>query len=160
GKIEYLYLDLGTAAGGFPGINPFFLAYSSQVRDHIFRAGVNYKLGDPIYVAPAPRAVYKARPVAVGYDWSGVYVGGNLGPSVARNQTAHPIFIPTFGTDRSIISPSGAIGGVGIGVNWQMTPGLVWGAEADIQAAAQRDDNWCGLGCIAVPGQVTTFETF
>jgi hypothetical protein len=61
------------------------------VHDHIVRLGVNYKLGDPVYIAPAPaRGVYKAPVAAVAYTWSGLYIGGNVGLSVARNPTTAP----------------------------------------------------------------------
>jgi outer membrane immunogenic protein len=52
GKIEYLYVDLGTVSGG-PFISPVlalgggFVAtnFSSHVTDNILRAGINYKFG-------------------------------------------------------------------------------------------------------------------
>jgi outer membrane immunogenic protein len=53
GKVEYLYLDLGTVSGGTVGVaglqggNTF--GFSSRVHDHVVRAGVNYQLGpDPV----------------------------------------------------------------------------------------------------------------
>ncbi len=48
GKLEYLYMDLGRFSGGagtlatsFP---PLTATFSSRVTDHVFRAGINYKL--------------------------------------------------------------------------------------------------------------------
>lgn len=48
-RLEYLYLDLGTASGSFalPG-NTFVSSYSSHITDNILRAGVNYKFGGPV----------------------------------------------------------------------------------------------------------------
>jgi outer membrane immunogenic protein len=51
GKIEYLYMDLGTVSGGpfvttiAPVVRANFLAasFSSKITDHILRAGLNYK---------------------------------------------------------------------------------------------------------------------
>jgi outer membrane immunogenic protein len=161
GKVEYLYLDLGTVSGTVDLAGIVTFAVSSRVQDHIFRAGVNYKFGDPIYVAAAPRGVYKARPPVVAYNWSGIYVGGNAGVSVARDATSHPINIPSFGSDRFTLSPYGAIGGVGIGANWQVSPFVVWGLEADVQASGERDASTCLLACVSLPpGFVTTFERF
>ncbi|MBA7481665.1 hypothetical protein ES707_17139 [subsurface metagenome] len=51
GKIEYLYIDLGTVSGSaaeprnFP---PLALAYSSHVTDNILRIGLNYKFEGPV----------------------------------------------------------------------------------------------------------------
>jgi outer membrane immunogenic protein len=51
GKIEYLYMDLGTINGSaaeprnFP---PLALAYSSHVADNILRIGLNYKFGSSV----------------------------------------------------------------------------------------------------------------
>src|SRR5712691_3793938 len=59
-KVEYLYMDLGSVAHsftytandplvGFPTSN----AYTSEIRDHIVRLGLNYKFGgDPDAVSP------------------------------------------------------------------------------------------------------------
>lgn len=152
GRVEYLYVDLGTVSGDYVSPSGFLLlGYSSRVRDHVFRAGVNYKFGDPIYVAAAPRGVYKAAPPpVVAYNWSGVYVGGNLGLSVARNATSNPVAIVAGGTasDQFTLSPVGAIGGGGIGVNWQVSPSVVWGLEADFQWSGQRDSTTCNFDCV------------
>jgi len=49
GKIEYLYVDLGTVSGSFPTSlvavsgGPLIAGYSSHVTDNIVRAGLNYK---------------------------------------------------------------------------------------------------------------------
>ena len=51
GKIEYLYMDLGTVSGtaaqpnNFP---PLALAYSSRITDNILRIGLNYKFGTSV----------------------------------------------------------------------------------------------------------------
>jgi outer membrane immunogenic protein len=46
GKIEYLYLDLGTTSGTMTIVDDPLAGTSTldvRVRDHIFRAGLNYK---------------------------------------------------------------------------------------------------------------------
>jgi outer membrane immunogenic protein len=56
-----------------------------------------------------------------GYSWAGPYLGGNLGyawGSVDNNRT----------------KPSGFVGGVQAGYNWQPSPSFVFGVEGDIQA--------------------------
>ncbi len=52
GKIEYLYMDLGTVSGSIvpAGPLPFGLVganYSSRITDNILRVGINYKFGPP-----------------------------------------------------------------------------------------------------------------
>jgi outer membrane immunogenic protein len=52
GKIEYLYMDLGTVSGSIvpapPGIFGLIGAnYSSRITDNILRVGINYKFGPP-----------------------------------------------------------------------------------------------------------------
>ncbi|HEY6257243.1 MAG TPA: outer membrane beta-barrel protein [Xanthobacteraceae bacterium] len=48
-KLEYLYLDLGTVTGASPVTSGIFVGetdtFSSAIRDHIARVGLNYKLG-------------------------------------------------------------------------------------------------------------------
>jgi outer membrane immunogenic protein len=47
-KAEYLYLDLGTIQSSFNDGTPSTINNTSTVRDHIFRAGVNYRFaGEP-----------------------------------------------------------------------------------------------------------------
>jgi outer membrane immunogenic protein len=45
-RLEYLYMDLGTASTSFAGPGPFTLVTtSSRITDNIVRAGVNYRIG-------------------------------------------------------------------------------------------------------------------
>jgi outer membrane immunogenic protein len=83
---------------------------------------------------PAP--VYKApimTPVRV-YDWSGFYVGGNVGYGFGRQDTS----LSGFGGLGSA-NVDGLIGGGQIGYNWQLN-NLVLGVEADFQGSGQRGD--------------------
>jgi outer membrane immunogenic protein len=45
-KVEYLYLDLGTIKSTFTD-GTATITNTSSVRDHIFRAGVNYRFREP-----------------------------------------------------------------------------------------------------------------
>jgi outer membrane immunogenic protein len=54
GKVEYLYLDLGTISGSAPNTsigNVGVATFSSRVQDHIVRIGLNYHFSDPAVVA-------------------------------------------------------------------------------------------------------------
>lgn len=73
-KIEYLYVDLGATADGILlGGTPHML--NTEVRENIFRAGVNYRIG-------GARGVYTAMPAA---NWRGFYAGANGGSGIARD---------------------------------------------------------------------------
>ena len=71
------------------------------------------------------RAPYTVNQPLNAYSWAGPYLGGNLGyawGSVENNPT----------------KPSGLVGGVQGGYNWQSGP-WVFGAEADIQITGAND---------------------
>ena len=81
-------------------------------------------------------------PVAV-YNWTGFYVGGNIGYSWGRSSGTEAFSDATSG---AILSASairfdmdGVIGGGQVGYNWQ-SDRWVFGLEADIQASGQKGD--------------------
>jgi outer membrane immunogenic protein len=135
GKLEYLYLDLGNTSESFilSGANRTF---NSDVREHIFRAGVNYRVGGT-NVIPA------ASPVA---KWAGFYLGGNAGSGVARDHFQQTIAAPFSITESFSEQPRGFIGGAQAGYNWQAA-NWVFGIEADFQGTTQRDDRTCLVNC-------------
>jgi outer membrane immunogenic protein len=94
---------------------------------------------------PAPTPVY---------SWTGWYVGVNAGASFGHANTDFNV-APVTTTNLTIggtvtgpgvaVSdtehPSGFIGGGQIGYNWQYSPLIVMGLEADFQGALERDSN-------------------
>lgn len=75
---------------------------------------------------PARAPVYKASPVAVAaYNWSGFYVGANVGGGWARKCW---FFNPTV-VDEGCHTATGLLAGGQIGINWQ-TSNWVFGLEA------------------------------
>ena len=96
----------------------------------------------------AVKAAPSPPPVPV-YNWTGWYVGVNAGASFGNVKTdfnVSPVGCPISGcvftvehgfSDRTY--PSGFIGGGQIGYNWQYSPLIVVGLEADIQGALERD---------------------
>jgi outer membrane immunogenic protein len=100
--------------------------------------------------APAPAPVY---------NWTGWYVGVNAGASmgnVKTNLNGSPVFAtgfflghplgpfqitPGFDFPNDRTSPDGFIGGGQIGYNWQYSPLIVVGFEADIQGALEKDSS-------------------
>jgi outer membrane immunogenic protein len=136
GKIEYLYLDLGNQSG--IGVH----AFDSDVRAHIFRAGVNYRIGG--------NSVYAAAPVA---NWAGFYGGLNAGGATALNRSS--VTVAGSPTENFNLSPDGFIGGAQIGYNFQ-AGAVVYGLEADFQGSTLKDDRNCLLTCTA--GSAANFD--
>jgi outer membrane immunogenic protein len=89
---------------------------------------------------PAKAPIYKA-PAAIVWDWTGFYVGGNVGYSWSK-----------WGNSglASSASPSvnGALGGLQAGYNWQLNPTWVVGLEGDIQITGEKASDPLG-GVIA-----------
>jgi outer membrane immunogenic protein len=89
----------------------------------------------------APRMYAKAPPLpVVVYDWTGFYVGGNLGYSWGRSSdtstltnAAGTVLLTTPGKS----DLNGVVGGGQIGYNWQRQ-NWVWGLEADIQGTGEK----------------------
>jgi outer membrane immunogenic protein len=98
--------------------------------------GADYPVKAPLYKAPAVQV----------YDWTGPYVGVNVGGSVGRSRTHTNDPGAVVENETTYLSAIGAIGGGQIGYNWQIPSflNLVLGLEADIQASGQR-----GSACLA-----------
>jgi len=142
GKIEYLYVDLGSQSGtgsGLPLTNT--VTSSLDIREHIFRAGVNYRFGEKRIMATAPTA-----------DWRGLYLGGNAGEAVAFSPSSMSGFFSALGNHQQFqqeaynLSPRGFIGGGQIGYNWQ-AGSLVYGLETDLQGVSQSGGSACLTLC-------------
>ncbi|MDE2330272.1 MAG: porin family protein [Bradyrhizobium sp.] len=117
--------------------------------------------------ADLPARVYTKAPVMVdpGYNWSGFYIGGNIGYSWGRssdtstftNGAGTTLFTSTGSSDLD-----GVVGGGQIGYNWQIQ-NWVWGLEADIQGTDEHGnrDFTCPTGvCTAstlAPGFALAF---
>ena len=135
GKIEHLYLNLGNRTD-FAASLIFPSNVNTEIRQHIFRAGLNYRIGGNSNYQPVVTA-----------DWRGFYLGGNLGSGYGRDRSSLSVpgpFVDTFN-----LAPDGFIGGVQAGYNWQAA-NWVFGVEADIQGSTLQDDKTCVLTCSAV----------
>ena len=104
---------------------------------------------------PPAEPVYKAAPAMMAvYNWSGFYVGGNIGYSWGKAET--DVAVPGFAIDAATattpvsvaipggafsesLKPNGVIGGGQIGWNSQFR-NWVFGLEADWQGSGQKDD--------------------
>lgn len=166
-KVEYLYADLGSLSDSFDApVSPPFAPMTtttrvtSDVRDHIFRAGINYRFGGDSRAGTATEMMTKAPVLVSAHDWTGLYIGGNAGYGVGHNdasvgQTVPPIPLTT--PQLFTLAPAGWLGGVQAGYNWQLSRNWVVGAEADYQRASQRDAA-CVLSCELIFGNGLTAQ--
>ncbi|MEA2838177.1 MAG: outer rane immunogenic protein [Bradyrhizobium sp.] len=135
GKIEYLWINLGDRLDQF-ALNGFAQAMSTDIREQVFRVGLNYRFGGngAAYVPPPPS------------NWAGFYLGGNVGGGIGRDRTAFTFTAVGTSTELFNLSPDGFNGGAQAGYNWQ-AGNWVFGLEADIQASSQRDNRACVQTC-------------
>jgi outer membrane immunogenic protein len=106
----------------------------------------------PASAADLPVKVPPPAPAAPAWDWSGFYLGVNVGYGVARD----PISNTDGGTpiDAALnVVPAGALGGAQVGYNAQVGK-WVLGAEADWQWAHQTDTT-CGGDCTLFFGGIS-----
>ncbi|MGP0092778.1 MAG: outer membrane protein [Xanthobacteraceae bacterium] len=122
-------------------------------------------LAAPAFAADLPVATYptKAPAYVAAYNWTGFYIGVNLGGAWARETNTDTF--TTSPTTSVITSPSstisGVIGGGQIGYNWQ-SGNLVFGLEADVDGSGQSGTSTstvAGFGTDAVASTIRAFGT-
>ena len=102
-------------------------------------------------------------PVAPPLNWTGFYIGGNIGygwgniQSTATIPFLASVGLPTTYTDS--LTPQGIIGGAQYGYNFQVDPNWVFGIEADIQGANQKASSTF-VEPFTILGPVTGTATF
>jgi outer membrane immunogenic protein len=84
---------------------------------------------------PIRAPVYKAPPPMVVYNWSGCYLGGQLGYAWQRDRLNETLTATGATTDTLTASPNGFKGGGYLGCNWQWSGPFVVGLEADAEYA-------------------------
>jgi outer membrane immunogenic protein len=107
--------------------------------------------------ADLPAPIYRKAPVVVdpGYDWTGFYLGGNLGYSWGRSSDTssltNGVGTPLF-TSSGSTNLDGVVGGGQIGYNWQVQ-NWVWGLEGDIQGTGEKGSRGytCGVAVCTPP---------
>jgi outer membrane immunogenic protein len=143
GKIEYLYVNLGDRLDQFT-LNGFGHAMSTDIREQIFRVGLNYRIG-------GNGGAYMPPPAS---NWAGFYLGGNIGSGIGRDRTVYSLTGPAGTSAETFnLSPDGFNGGIQAGYNWQAS-NWVFGVEADIQGSSQRDNRACVQTCNPGPAPV------
>src|SRR5262249_1630342 len=124
-------------------------------------------LGAPVYRAPP---VYVPPVVVPVFNWTGFYIGGNVGYGWGKSSNAWNVFAPNFTTGDTICMPAGgafcpggsdsdklngAIGGLQAGYNWQNGNSLA-GIETDFQASGQKGDQLFTTGFVTLGGAAGT----
>jgi outer membrane immunogenic protein len=126
----------------------------------------------PAFAADLPAKVYAKAPppvVVAAYNWTGFYVGGDVGGAWARTSVANN-FLPSaaaFTVDNEAFknSASSIVGSVHAGYNWQVSPSAVLGVEADwsgLRANSSSTVDWLTAGvasCSPVTSCFTTMST-
>jgi outer membrane immunogenic protein len=105
----------------------------------------------PPPVAPPPRAPAVYVPVAQVYNWTGIYIGGNLGAGFNGGS-----FSDTFGSTIGTSSNTTFLGGGQIGANYQFWGGAVIGAEAMFDWLPNTQNT---INATAVPSGATASAT-
>ncbi len=108
--------------------------------------------------ADLPARMYTKAPPAPPpmFNWTGFYVGVNVGGSWGRQDVS---LITAGGTLTNSNDVNGVIGGGQIGYNWQ-APNSPWvfGLEADIQGSGQRATGSFLIPAAAAPGTTVAYE--
>jgi outer membrane immunogenic protein len=105
-------------------------------------AAVGSLLTTSAFAADLPVKTYTKAPVYVApvYNWTGFYLGGNIGYSWGKSSDTSTLTNPSgmvVFTSAGQSNLDGGVGGGQIGYNWQMQ-GWVWGFEADIQGSGEN----------------------
>jgi outer membrane immunogenic protein len=108
----------------------------------------------PPPMAPPPRAPAAYIPVSPAYNWSGFYIGGNLGAGFSKG-TFSDSFGSTFNSSNSNTS---FLGGGQVGVNYEFYNGVVIGAEAMFDWAPNTNNNITATGAGPAAGSSATAQ--
>jgi outer membrane immunogenic protein len=93
----------------------------------------------------AARPYTKAPPMAAVYNWTGFYIGAQVGGAFGDVDAVSGPF-PGVNNQAYSYDLSGVVGGGHIGYNWQVSPNWVFGFEGDGEATSVRDSGIGTLG--------------
>jgi outer membrane immunogenic protein len=109
-----------------------------------------------------PPPVFKAPPPVPVFNWTGWYIGGNIGYGWGQSTNSNIVSDTTgFGAVSNFppsLKPKGVIGGGQIGYDWQVSPHFVWGLVADFQGADIKDSQ-TSAGTFDIPPVETLTES-
>jgi outer membrane immunogenic protein len=111
---------------------------------------------------PGPAYYPKSFPPPAIYDWTGIYIGGNVGGGILTDSVSQNGFstsaLATNLMGSANLRPAGVVGGGQIGANYEFAPWVV-GIEGSWDASAIQGNTLIGA-TNAVPGPVTIQERF
>jgi outer membrane immunogenic protein len=149
-KIEYLYSDLGkwrertsfTTNDGTRG----------DLTLSTVKIGFNYRLGEGAAPSVMPvKAAYA--PVSI---WNGSYIGAHAGYGWSDVDAADTIVAVDRGAS---LSPSGWLGGIQTGYNWQLSPNIVFGFESDNSFMSMKDSGQTSPDVVNARAKIEDFGT-
>ncbi len=113
------------------------VAGAALISGSAFAADLPVRTAAPAFVAPVSA-----------YSWSGFYVGGQIG-GAWTSASVTPYIAPGFvGAGAGVsVSPSGVVGGLHAGFNWQMSQ-VVLGLEGDAELSGVSGSTAVGGGFI------------
>jgi outer membrane immunogenic protein len=97
-------------------------------------------LAAPAFAADLPAREYSKAPVVAPvplYDWSGFYIGANVGGAWNNSTSTNTALDGTFVSSGKGHN-SGVIGGGQIGYNYMLSPNFLLGVEADVQGTSLK----------------------
>ena len=115
-------------------ISPTTVALTALVATSAMAADVG------VYGAPPPAPVYPV--YSLYYKWTGCYVGGHVGGLWAHKEWVdHEPTSVTFGSSDGSHDPSGVLGGLQAGCDYQFAGGFVVGVAGDYAWSRAKQSN-------------------
>jgi outer membrane immunogenic protein len=112
---------------------------------------------------PGPAYYPKSFPPPAIYDWTGIYIGGNVGGGILTDSVSQNGFstspLATNLVGSANLRPAGVGGGGQIGANYEFAPWVV-GIEGSWDASAIQGNTLIGVASSAAPGPITIQERF
>jgi opacity protein-like surface antigen len=161
-KVEYDYLDLGTARVVFMDtVDPTPVPIDIRQNLHLIKLGINYRFaGAQNSWTDAPTSsvalTLKAPPIA--WNWSGIYVGGHGGGGWGTTAWSDPTGFfggPAFAALGDV---DGFVAGGQVGANYQMGR-MVLGLEADASWADLDGNAVCIIGIFRCHARIDLIRT-
>jgi len=129
----------------------------------LLAAALSLGLAPAALAADMPATMPVKAPVAAPvYNWTGFYIGGNIGYGWGRSNNGFADAVTGFGTltmGSDTTNVNGVIGGLQAGYNWQ-TGSFVFGLETDLQLSGQKGSGAaiCPVASCGPGGMVTHTE--
>lgn len=140
-----------------------------DLREHVMKkvllagvAAVAMATGAQAADLGSPRTAIPGVAVApAGFNWTGFYLGGHLGAGINSTSTRYIAGgAPTYDAVNFSRSPSGFLGGVQMGYNWQVSPNAIVGVEGAFSLASTSTRFVNGVGVLGAPDVVRASNPF